>query len=149
MTSNLAGQHAIGLSAEDTSTARRRALDALREFFKPEFLKRIDDVVVFRPLDRDDIGRIIELQLEHLRRLLAERKMTLELTDAARELLFREGYEPAYGARPMKRALQRLVQDPLAQKILQGEVLPGDHIVADARQDEMVFDRSPAAVSVS
>ena len=99
---------------------------ALRELFRPEFLNRIDDIVMFQPLGKDQIEHIIDLQMQHVVKLLAERKITLKLTPAAKTLLFREGYDPAYGARPMKRAIQRLIQDPLALKLLDGEVQPGD-----------------------
>ncbi len=151
MTSNVASQTIFELAEREPESMRRRVLEALRATFKPEFLNRIDDIVVFNPLGRAHITQIIELQLNHLRRLLAERKISLELTEAARDLLMQEGFEPAYGARPLKRALQRLIQNPLAQKILQGEVLPGDHVTVDAdpaRRDEMRFSRTAAAVSV-
>jgi ATP-dependent Clp protease ATP-binding subunit ClpB len=117
---------------------------ALREMFRPEFLNRIDDIVMFSPLGEDQIERIVELQMQNVTRQLAERQLTIQLTPAARKLLFREGYDPAYGARPMKRAIQRLIQDPLAMKILDGEVHPGDEIVIDAdlNRKEMTFELS-------
>ncbi len=117
---------------------------ALRELFRPEFLNRIDDIVMFRPLGKDQIERIIELQLRNVVKLLAERQITLTLTPAAKTLLFREGYDPAYGARPMKRAIQRLIQDPLAMKILDGEVHAGDELIvdADASGESMRFERA-------
>jgi ATP-dependent Clp protease ATP-binding subunit ClpB len=131
----------------DKEAMRTSILEALQTTFKPEFLNRIDDTVVFEPLGREQITQIIELQLKHLRELLAEREIAVELTNSARELLFREGYEPAYGARPLKRAIQRLVQNPLAQKILQGEVLPGDVVRVDAgaQAGELRFERAPKA----
>ena len=147
MTSNLAGHSAISLAPKEAEDQKKRVLEALREFFKPEFLNRIDDVVVFNPLGRDQLDRIIDLQLGHLRALLAERKISLELTRAARELLFREGYEPAYGARPLKRAIQRLLQDPLAKRILEGEILPGDTVTVDAAGGALRFERQPAPVA--
>jgi ATP-dependent Clp protease ATP-binding subunit ClpB len=107
-------------------------MEALRQHFRPEFLNRVDDVIVFSPLGEEQLTRIIELRLDDLRRLLADRKITIELTQPAKELLFIEGYDRAYGARPLKRAIQRLVQDPLALKILEGEVKHGDHVVVDA-----------------
>ncbi len=100
---------------------REAALEALRAEFRPEFLNRVDDVVVFRPLTRADLGRIVEIQLARLRKLLAERQLTLELSEAAREPVADAGYDPVYGARPLKRALQRMVQDPLATRLLKGE----------------------------
>jgi ATP-dependent Clp protease ATP-binding subunit ClpB len=109
-------------------------MDTLHGHFKPEFLNRVDDIIIFHPLDKEQLVKIVELRLEDLRRLLADRKISLELTDAAKELLFTEGYDPNFGARPLKRAIQKLVQDPLALKILDGEVLHGDHVVVDADQ---------------
>jgi ATP-dependent Clp protease ATP-binding subunit ClpB len=104
--------------------------------FKPEFLNRIDDVVVFHPLGRGEIDHIVDLQLAHLRKLLAERKLTLRLTDAARALLADEGYDPVFGARPLKRAVQRMLQNPLALAVLEGRYREGDVIVADVQPGE-------------
>src|SRR5439155_1340261 len=112
--------------------ASRQVMNALHAHFKPEFLNRVDDIIIFRPLGKEQLVKIVELRLEDVRRLLADRKISLELTDAARELLFTEGYDPNFGARPLKRAIQKLIQDPLALKILDGEVLHGDHMVVDA-----------------
>jgi ATP-dependent Clp protease ATP-binding subunit ClpB len=149
MTSNIASQTIFELAPRDPDQMRRRVLEALQASFKPEFLNRVDDTVVFNPLGREEINRIIDLQLERLQALLAERKIALQLTQAARERLLREGYQPAYGARPMKRALQRLIQNPLAQKMLKGEVLPGDAITVDAdpKTGELVFERETVAVN--
>jgi ATP-dependent Clp protease ATP-binding subunit ClpB len=104
----------------------------LRRHFRPEFLNRVDDVIVFRPLDTDDLARIVELQLRRLGALLAERKIELRVTDAAKQLIAEEGYDPAFGARPLKRAIQRLVQNPLALRVLEGEFPDGSVIEADA-----------------
>src|SRR5208283_966911 len=100
--------------------------------------------IVFRPLDKEALVKIIELRLEDVRRLLADRKISLELTDAAKDLLFVQGYDPNFGARPLRRSIQKLVQDPLAMKILDGEVLHGDHVVVDAdkKAGKMKFDIS-------
>src|SRR6202050_2099957 len=116
---------------------------ALRELFRPEFLNRIDDIVLFKPLGKDQIETIIELQMRNVVKLLAERQIILHLTPAAKTLLFREGFDPAYGARPMKRAIQRLIQDPLALKILDGEIHPGDQVLvdADSKTGEMKITR--------
>src|SRR5438093_1614408 len=121
--------------------ASRQVMNALHAHFKPEFLNRVDDIIVFSPLGKEQLVKIIELRLEDVRRLLAERKISIELTDAAKELLFTEGFDPNFGARPLKRAIQKLVQDPLALKILDGEVLHGDHVVVDAdkRARKMTF----------
>jgi len=134
MTSNLGSTY---LQAENVATndafdrASRQVLETLHSHFKPEFLNRVDDIIIFRPLGKEQLVKIVDLRLEDLRRLLADRKISLELTDAAKELLFTEGYDPNFGARPLKRAIQKLVQDPLALKILDGEVLHGDHVIVD------------------
>ena len=112
--------------------ASRQVMNALHAHFKPEFLNRVDDVIIFSPLGKEQLVKIVDLRLEDVRRLLADRKISLELTDAARDLLFAEGYDPNFGARPLKRAIQKLIQDPLALKILDGEVLHGDHVAVDA-----------------
>jgi len=135
MTSNLGSSYLQSeniRTAEGFERASKQVLDALHAHFKPEFLNRVDDIIIFHPLGKEQLVKIVELRLEDLRRLLADRKISLELTDAAKELLFTEGYDPNFGARPLKRAIQKLVQDPLALKILDGEVLHGDHVVVDA-----------------
>jgi ATP-dependent Clp protease ATP-binding subunit ClpB len=119
-------------TADEFAAASKLVMNALHGHFKPEFLNRVDDVIVFRPLGREQLVKIIELRLEDVRRLLAERKISLELTEAAKDVLFTEGFDPNFGARPLKRAIQKLVQDPLALKILDGEVLHGDHVIVDA-----------------
>src|SRR5271155_47350 len=146
MTSNVGSTAIFDLMEKDPKQAREQAMAALREIFRPEFLNRIDDIVLFRPLGKDQIEHIIDLQMQHLVKRLAERKITLHLTAAAKALLFTEGYDPAYGARPMKRAIQRLIQDPLAMKILDGEVHPGDDVSVDvdAKTGEMKFTRKAA-----
>jgi ATP-dependent Clp protease ATP-binding subunit ClpB len=151
MTSNAGSAGIFELAVKDPKKAREEAMGALRELFRPEFLNRIDDIVMFSPLGKEQIERIVELQLRRVRALLAERQVALELTPAAKSLLFREGYDPAYGARPMKRAIQRLIQDPLAMKILDGEVRPGDEVLVDAdpKAGEMKFEREPAKIGVA
>ena len=119
-------------TAEDFARATELVMQALHGHFRPEFLNRVDDIVVFQPLGKEQLVKIVDLQLENLRRLLAERKISIELTDAAKEQLFTEGYDPNFGARPLKRAIQRMIQDPLALKILDGAVLHGDHVIVDA-----------------
>ncbi len=115
----------------------------MRERFRPEFLNRIDEIVVFRPLTREQIGEIVELQLARLRERLAERRLSLELTDEAKELIADAGWDPTYGARPLKRALQRLVENPLALRLLEGDFAEGDTVLVDARDGELVFERAP------
>jgi ATP-dependent Clp protease ATP-binding subunit ClpB len=115
--------------------AKERVMDSLKQTFRPEFLNRVDDIVVFHPLDEKELTHIVDLRLKDLEKLLADRRITLELTEAARKAIFKAGYDRAYGARPLKRAIQRMVQDKLAVKILNGEVLHGDHVVVDAAKD--------------
>ena len=142
MTSNLGSAYlqADALrSEEDFEKASKQVMNTLHAHFKPEFLNRVDDIIIFSPLGKEQLVKIVELRLEDVRRLLADRKISLELTDAARELLFAEGFDPAFGARPLKRAIQKLIQDSLALKILDGEVLHGDHVVVDAKNGKMQF----------
>jgi ATP-dependent Clp protease ATP-binding subunit ClpB len=149
MTSNVGSTAIFELSEKDPKKARELAMGALRELFRPEFLNRIDDIVMFSPLGKQQIERIVDLQLRSLTKLLADRGITLRLTPAAKTLLFREGYDPAYGARPMKRAIQRLIQDPLALKILDAEIHSGDEVAVDADPsgEAMRFEREPAGVA--
>jgi ATP-dependent Clp protease ATP-binding subunit ClpB len=119
--------------------------EALREFFRPEFLNRVDEIVEFAALSRNELGEIVELQLERLRARLAERGLALELTGAATETIAEAGWDPAYGARPLKRAVQRLLENPLALRLLEGEFGDGDTIAVDARDGELAFSRSVAA----
>jgi ATP-dependent Clp protease ATP-binding subunit ClpB len=146
MTSNVGSAAIFDLMETDPKKAREQAMAALREIFRPEFLNRIDDIVLFRPLGKDQIEHIIDFQLRHLLKRLGEKQVELHLTAAAKALLFREGYDPAYGARPMKRAIQRLIQDPLALKLLDGEVKPGDtlRVDADSKTGEMKFVKERA-----
>ncbi len=151
MTSNVGSAAIFELSGKNAERARQQAMDALRATFRPEFLNRVDDIVLFNPLGLEQLRQIVKLQLTHVAAMLEERKITFELTPAAQEQLFREGYDAAYGARPLKRAIQRLIQDPLAMRILEGEVLPGDHVVvdADSRTGEMCFTRAGAQEEVA
>ena len=133
MTSNTASPiiQELTQSGATEERVRMRALEELRNSFRPEFLNRIDEIIVFRPLSREQIGEIVEIQLGRLRKLLADRKLTLELSTEAREKISREGYDPVYGARPLKRVIQQRLQNPLALKLLQGEFREGDTIVVD------------------
>jgi ATP-dependent Clp protease ATP-binding subunit ClpB len=145
MTSNI-GSHI--LQAESLATegafelAREQVMENLRQSFRPEFLNRVDDIVIFKPLGEDQLGHIIDLRLNDLKKLLSDRKITLELTEEARRLLLVMGYDRAYGARPLKRAIQRMIQDPLALRILDGEVLHGDHVRVDAdkQSNQLLFE---------
>ncbi|MBJ7454853.1 MAG: ATP-dependent chaperone ClpB [Thermoleophilia bacterium] len=137
MTSNIGSQFL--LDGIDGEIAEERVMGALRDHFRPEFLNRVDEIVVFSRLDREQLGAIVELQAARLRHRLAERGVDLEITEAARELLGREGYDPAYGARPLKRLVQRRLENPLAQRMLAGEVRDGDRVVVDVVGDEVTF----------
>jgi ATP-dependent Clp protease ATP-binding subunit ClpB len=145
MTSNVGSSPIFELSEKDPERARKEAMDALRASFRPEFINRIDEIVIFNPLGKEQLAKIVGLLLKSVEKLLAERQITLELTPVAQELLLREGYDPAYGARPLRRTIQRLIQDPLAMQILEGSVLPGDHVRVDrdAKKDAMRFERVP------
>ena len=132
MTSNIGSQWIQDLGAKDHEEMRRRVLDALRAHFKPEFLNRVDDVIIFHSLTIENIKEIVEIQLQNLRKRLANRKMEMELTPRAKEFLAKEGFDPVYGARPLKRAIQKFIQDPLALKVLAGEFADGDRVEADA-----------------
>ena len=140
MTSNIGSQWIQELRGSEHEEMRRRVLEALRAHFKPEFLNRVDDIVIFHALSIENIKEIVEIQLKNLRRRLAERKMDLHLTEHAKQILAKEGFDPVYGARPLKRAIQRLIQDPLALKMLEGEFSEGDSIEVDTGPgDELTF----------
>jgi ATP-dependent Clp protease ATP-binding subunit ClpB len=153
MTSNVGSAAIYDLAGKDPERARKEALEALRQSFRPEFINRIDEIVIFNPLGKEQLEDIVVLLLKNVEKLLAERQITLELTAAAKELLLREGYDPAYGARPLRRTIQRLIQDPLALQILEGTILPGDRLRVDGERtkNSMRFDRitekKPAAAA--
>jgi len=126
-------------------TSNVRSAEAMTDVFRPEFLNRIDEIVEFRPLSKEQISEIVELQLRRVRERLAERSLGLELTDAAKEVLAEAGWDPTYGARPLKRAIQRLVENPLALRLLEGEFVEGDTVRVDARDGELVFEKARAA----
>ena len=142
MTSNVGAQAlstAWAQGPDGFEEAKVRVMESLRQQFRPEFLNRVDDIVVFHPLAEEQLTHIVDLRLADLQTLLADRKITLELTEAARHAIFTAGYDRAYGARPLKRAIQRMVQDKLAVKILDGTVLHGDRVVVDAAKDGLSF----------
>jgi ATP-dependent Clp protease ATP-binding subunit ClpB len=143
MTSNL-GSH-IFREYEKPDKVRPLLMQELRNTLRPEFLNRIDEIVIFMPLGREEIERIVDIQLEHLRKRLAARRITLEVTDAAKQVLASEGYDPTFGARPLKRTIQRLIQDPLALRILEREFTEGDTVTVDALGPELVFRRTANA----
>ncbi len=146
MTSNVGSSAIFELSSREPERARKEAMDALRAAFRPEFINRIDEIVIFNPLGKEQLGRIVGLLLKNVEALLAERQITLELTPAANDVLLSEGYDPAYGARPLRRTIQRMIQDPLALQILEGKVLPGDHVLVDrdGKSESLRFERVAA-----
>jgi ATP-dependent Clp protease ATP-binding subunit ClpB len=141
-------KNTVLIMTSNISASGSNVRETLRSHFKPEFLNRIDDIIIFKSLGKEQISKIIDIQLDVLRRHLADRKITLELTPAARTALFNEGYDPAFGARPLKRAIQKLLADPLAMKILDSEIVPGEHVVADIdSQGAVTFQNAPAMAS--
>jgi ATP-dependent Clp protease ATP-binding subunit ClpB len=149
MTSNLGSQfiaqEATGIHGELSESARRQVMDTLRSHFRPEFLNRVDEIIFFHALDKAHMKKIIEIQVRGLLKRLESRKINVELTDAAREYLVEEGYDPAYGARPLKRTIQRRVLDPLAIRVLEGEFREGDRILVDAGSEGILFRKSVEA----
>ena len=146
MTSNLGSQYIADAASESEQVQvseglRRAVMVALREHFRPEFLNRVDEIIIFHPLTREHMKRIISIQLAGLLKRLAERKIHVELTEPAKEELVREGYDPAYGARPLKRAIQRRVLDPLAMRVLEGDFGEGDTVVVDAAGGSFTFEK--------
>ncbi|MGD8596890.1 MAG: AAA family ATPase, partial [Anaerolineae bacterium] len=146
MTSNVGTEFMDGRQAQTDEQRRELVMAALRQHFRPEFLNRIDEIVIFHSLTREHLKEIVEIQVRNLKRLLAERQLEIELTDAAKELLAEQGYDPAFGARPLKRVIQRQVQDPLALRLLQGDFQDGDRVQVDAVDGRLIFDRIGTAV---
>jgi ATP-dependent Clp protease ATP-binding subunit ClpB len=139
MTSNVGSQQIQEFSGDNREQMEERVLQSLRATFKPEFLNRIDEVITFHSLSAEQLRSIVDIQFTYLQKRLADRRMEIEITDAARDLLARRGFDPVYGARPLKRTIQHLVENPLSLKILEGGISEGDRIVADATGDEITF----------
>jgi ATP-dependent Clp protease ATP-binding subunit ClpB len=145
MTSNLGGSFILEHGTGDWAEVEKQVTNALRQHFKPEFLNRVDDIIVFRPLALEQIEHIVELQLKRLEHLMADRKLTLEVTKEAKHALASEGFDPAYGARPLKRAIQRMIQNPLAMAVLEGRFHDGDRVVVKVGPDGAIaLDRAGA-----
>jgi ATP-dependent Clp protease ATP-binding subunit ClpB len=142
MTSNLGSQVIQDMANRRFEDVRDGVMAVLREHFRPEFLNRVDEIIVFRQLTQEQLTAIVDIQLARLEARLADRKIGLQVTEAARRLLAERGWDPVYGARPLKRTIQRLVQDPLAMRILQGEFREGDTVVCDVRDGELSFDKA-------
>jgi ATP-dependent Clp protease ATP-binding subunit ClpC len=155
MTSNVGTQHVrksatLGFQAamgrDDQARVHDLVEQELKRTFRPEFLNRIDEIVVFDPLTEEQIGQIVELQVAELRKMLAERNLLVELTSAAKEWLAREGFDPSYGARPLRRTIQRWVENPLAKRLLAGEFKAGDTVLVDVGPEGLTFARREAPV---
>ena len=145
MTSNIGSQDILEIGTANWEQVEAKVLALLRRSFKPEFLNRVDDTIIFRPLSEADVAKIVDVQLQRFERLLEDRKLTLEVTPAAKALLVSEGYDPVYGARPLKRSIQRLLQNPLAMAVLDGSYVEGDGIRADRGKDgDLTFTKVPA-----
>jgi ATP-dependent Clp protease ATP-binding subunit ClpB len=150
MTSNVASDliQEMARSDGDDERLKDKLMEALRRTFRPEFLNRIDEIVTFRALSREDIQRIVDIQLADLAKRLAERKLTIELTPPARAILAERGYDPIFGARPLKRTIQRMIENPLAVEVLAGRFAEGDRIVVEADGETFRFRKEvPAAVA--
>jgi ATP-dependent Clp protease ATP-binding subunit ClpB len=143
MTSNLGSQLIMELGEQKREEMVQQVHEILHHQFKPEFLNRIDEIIIFHGLSKEDLATIVDIQIDLLTRRLAERKFSISLTDRAKDFLIEVGYDPAYGARPLKRAIQRYIQDKLAMHILEGRFNEGDTIMVDADPDnhEMLFSR--------
>ena len=146
MTSNIGSQYIVEAGAEaggaEWTGVEEQVRDELRSHFRPEFLNRVDDIIVFRPLSRQEIGAIVEIQLAKLAKLLADRQIGLDLTPEARAWLADEGYDPVYGARPLKRVIQRSLQNPIALEVLEGNFHDGDTIRVERDGDRLRFVRA-------
>jgi ATP-dependent Clp protease ATP-binding subunit ClpB len=140
LTSNLGSQYLSSLGEDQDSTAvEPQVMEVVRSHFRPEFLNRLDEIILFHRLSASHMGPIVDIQIKRLTKLLEDRKIQLELTDAARQWLGRVGYDPAYGARPLKRAVQKYLQDPLADEILAGRVHDGSRVLVDEGKGGLVI----------
>jgi ATP-dependent Clp protease ATP-binding subunit ClpB len=148
MTSNLGAEYLVSQpEGQDSDAVRDLVMGAVRAHFRPEFLNRVDEIILFHRLRREDMARIVDIQIKALDKLLADRKIVIDLDAAAREWLADKGYDPAYGARPLKRVIQKSVQDPLAEMILSGRVKDGEKVTISATKFGLTFDGKVAAAA--
>jgi ATP-dependent Clp protease ATP-binding subunit ClpB len=148
MTSNLGAEYLVQLGeGEDTDKVRDLVMAEVRSHFRPEFLNRVDEIILFHRLKREHMGRIVDIQIEHLQKLLEDRKISITLDAKARDWLAEKGYDPAYGARPLKRTIQKSVQDPLAELILSGKIKDGEKVKVSAGRDGLVFNGATVAAA--
>ena len=141
MTSNIGSQHIQELKGKDEGEMRKMVMEALRSQFRPEFLNRVDDLIIFHPLGIEQLKNIVEIQLKHLMKRLADKKIVVELTEKAKEYLANEGFDPVYGARPLKRIIQRDIQNPLALKLIDGTFKEGDKVKIGTEKGKLVFEK--------
>ncbi|MEM6590528.1 MAG: AAA family ATPase, partial [Cyanobacteria bacterium P01_C01_bin.73] len=146
MTSNIGSQYILDVAGDDDKydEMRSRVIDAMRSNFRPEFLNRVDEMIIFHGLRKDQLSEIVKLQVKRLKKRLADRKMALRLTDAAVDFIAEVGYDPVYGARPLKRAIQRELETQIAKAILRSEFTEGDTIFVDVENERLSFKRLPA-----
>jgi ATP-dependent Clp protease ATP-binding subunit ClpB len=148
MTSNLGAEYLVALGEnEDTDAVRDQVMAEVRSRFRPEFLNRVDEIILFHRLKREHMGRIVDIQMQRIAKLLEDRKITLVLEPKAREWLAEKGYDPAYGARPLKRVIQKELQDPLAELILSGEIKDGEQVTISAGKQGLTFNGRMAAAA--
>jgi ATP-dependent Clp protease ATP-binding subunit ClpB len=145
MTSNIASQLILSFKGQDYEKMKEQALEVLRQSFRPEFLNRVDEVVVFHPLTKEELRKIVDIQLSRLRQRLEDRKIILELTEKARDYLAEHGYDPSYGARPLKRMIQRELETALGRKLLSGEIRDASRVRVDASNKGLTFTSSALA----
>ena len=149
LTSNLGGDILAGQAdGEDTNSVRDQVMDIVRSKFRPEFLNRLDEIILFRRLGRDQMDKIVDIQIARLMKLLTDRKITIELDQPAKEWLANTGYDPVYGARPLKRAIQRYLQDPLAEQILEGKIKDGDKVKVSSDGLALFINDKPKGTTV-
>jgi ATP-dependent Clp protease ATP-binding subunit ClpB len=149
MTSNVGSPLILETTGSEWELVETQVLALLRQSFRPEFLNRVDDIIIFHPLGTEQLAYIVDLQLERLRKLLGDRKISLVVTDAAKRMIAEQGYDPAFGARPLKRAIQRMIQNPLALQVLEGKFSEGDTVIVDAgAAEELRFDREGEEAAV-
>ncbi|MCB1432030.1 MAG: AAA family ATPase, partial [Alphaproteobacteria bacterium] len=141
MTSNLGSEYLVSLGeSQDVDVVRDQVMGVVRGHFRPEFLNRLDEIILFHRLKRENMGSIVDIQIGRLRKLLTDRKIGIDISDAARDWLADKGYDPAYGARPLKRVIQKNLQDPLAEELLAGRIKDGDTVKVDAEAGELTFN---------
>jgi len=148
MTSNLGAEYLVAQpEGDDTDKVRDQVMAEVRAHFRPEFLNRVDEIILFHRLKREQMSRIVDIQMTHLQKLLEERKITIALDGKGREWLANKGYDPAYGARPLKRVIQKSVQDPLAELILSGKIKDGETVKISSGRDGLIFNGASVAAA--